>query len=98
MGEEQVRELVLSIIDQNILHAQFTTPSTVSLPEHPPAFSKADVDRVLRDVQGQAEMLALLDGEVGAGRWFLSKVVKNQHSDGSWGSASGGAGATSVGG
>ncbi|KAF9008215.1 hypothetical protein BDQ17DRAFT_1349559 [Cyathus striatus] len=98
MGEEEVRELILSMIDQNILHAQFTTPTTVSFSDPPPAFSKADVDRVLRDVQGQAEMLALLDGEVGCGREFLSKVVKNQQSDGSWGGASGGAGATGVGG
>ncbi|KAF9008242.1 hypothetical protein BDQ17DRAFT_1323610 [Cyathus striatus] len=32
-----------------------------------------EVDRVMRDVQVQAEMLALLDKEIGCGREFLSK-------------------------
>jgi len=77
-SEDEVRELILSMIESKDISAKISADGTVTFFDPPPQFTKQEVDRVLREVQDQAEMLQALDLDVGRSKEFLSKAVRNR--------------------
>jgi len=75
-SEDEVRALLLSMIESNDISAEISATGTVTFSDPPPQFTKQQVDRVLRDVQSQTGLLVQLELEVGKSKEFLSKVVK----------------------
>ncbi|TFK31009.1 hypothetical protein BDQ12DRAFT_377887, partial [Crucibulum laeve] len=82
-SEEEVRALLLSMIESNDISAQLTASGTVTFSDPPPQFTRAQIDQVLLDVQRQAAGLGELDGDIGRGKEFLSKALKNRE-DSAW--------------
>ncbi|GLB41148.1 putative cop9 signalosome complex subunit 3 [Lyophyllum shimeji] len=81
-SEDDVRALILSMIESNDISAQLSSTGTVTFSDPPPSFTPAQVDAVLADVQTQAAALEALEREVGRSKEFLGKAVKNR--DDSW--------------
>jgi len=86
-GEEEVRDLILSMIESREISALISASGTVTFSDPPPEFTKGEMDEVLRNVQEQGEMLGRLDGEWARGREFIAKALKSR--DDTW-SAGGG--------
>ncbi|RDB18413.1 COP9 signalosome complex subunit 3 [Hypsizygus marmoreus] len=81
--EAEVRQLILSMIESNDISAQISADGTVTFSDPPPQFTKAQVDRVLLDVQAQTAALGELEREVGRSKEFLGKAVKTRE-DTAW--------------
>ncbi|KAH9477899.1 COP9 signalosome complex subunit 3 [Psilocybe cubensis] len=81
-SEDEVRALLLSMIESNDITATISASGTVTFSDPPAQFSKAQVDAALRGVQEQTALLAFLELEAGRSREFLGKVVKSN--DGNW--------------
>ncbi|KIM38050.1 hypothetical protein M413DRAFT_448084 [Hebeloma cylindrosporum] len=75
-SEDEVRALLLSMIESNDITAQIDANGTVTFSDPPAQFTKEQVDSVLRDVQEQTALLSYLEQEVGRSKEFLNKVVK----------------------
>ncbi|KAF5383247.1 hypothetical protein D9615_004842 [Tricholomella constricta] len=73
-AEEDVRALLLSMIEAGDIAAQMSADGTVTFSDPAPRFTKAQVDAVLADVQGQAAALGELEREMGRSKEFLGKV------------------------
>ncbi|KAF8219143.1 hypothetical protein L208DRAFT_1418768 [Tricholoma matsutake] len=87
-SEDEVRDIVLSMIESGDISARISADGTVTFSDPPPEFTKAQVDAMLADVQEQTGMLSELDSEVGRSREFLNKAVKNrEEGTTSWGAA-----------
>ncbi|KAF8964828.1 hypothetical protein BDZ97DRAFT_1918779 [Flammula alnicola] len=81
-SEDEVRALLLSMIESNDITAQISADGTVTFSDPPAQFTKEQVDSVLKDVQQQTSLLAYLEMEMGRSREFLSKAVKTH--DAAW--------------
>ncbi|TFK72318.1 hypothetical protein BDN72DRAFT_792512 [Pluteus cervinus] len=77
-SEEEVRELILSMIESKDISAKISADGAVTFYDPPPQFTKDQVDQVLRDVQDQAGALQVLDLEMGRSKEFLNKAVRNR--------------------
>ncbi|PPR06466.1 hypothetical protein CVT24_002608 [Panaeolus cyanescens] len=75
-SEDEVRGMLLSMIESGELTAHISSSNTVTFTDPPPSFTKAEVDDVLRKAQDQARLMSLLDAEVGRSKEFLNKVSK----------------------
>ncbi|KAI0633148.1 hypothetical protein C8Q77DRAFT_1058791 [Trametes polyzona] len=73
-GEEDVRSIILSMIDAGEINATISADNTVTFADVVPKFSKEDLDRIL--VQAQEHNRALLEVEraVNASKEYLTKV------------------------
>lgn len=76
-SEDEVRALLLSMIESNDICAEISASGSVTFSDPPPQFTKEQLDSVLRDIQEQTQLLGALDQEMGKSREFLSKVVKS---------------------
>ncbi|KDR81351.1 hypothetical protein GALMADRAFT_239200 [Galerina marginata CBS 339.88] len=79
-SEDEVRALLLSMIESDDITAQISADGTVTFSDPPAQFTKEQVDRVLKSMQDQASLLESLELEVGRSREFLSKAVKTNDS------------------
>ncbi|KAG6819781.1 hypothetical protein H0H93_008696 [Arthromyces matolae] len=77
-SEDEVRELLLDMIESNDVAAQISADGTVTFSDPAPTFTKEQVDHVLANVQNQAEHLKYLEREVSKSKEYLSKAVKNR--------------------
>jgi len=80
-GPEPVRALLLSMIADGDVAATISADGSVTFSDPPPEFSRAQVDRMLKDVQGQAALLEHLDREMGRSKEYLAKAVKGKESE-----------------
>ncbi|PFH47424.1 hypothetical protein AMATHDRAFT_67796 [Amanita thiersii Skay4041] len=81
---DEVRDLLVSMIDAGDISAQVAEDGTVTFFDTPPQFSKDQVDQLLRDVQQQSDYLKHLEREMGKSKEYLRKAIK--HKDDSWAS------------
>jgi COP9 signalosome complex subunit 3 len=65
---------VISKIESSEVSAQISALDIVTFSDPTPQFSQADVDRVLQEALGQAEILRALEMEMSRSRDYLSKV------------------------
>ncbi|KDQ10390.1 hypothetical protein BOTBODRAFT_36290 [Botryobasidium botryosum FD-172 SS1] len=75
-SEAEVRALVLSMIEMREIHASLSPTGTLTFLDDPSANAES-VDKLLRDAQELGRSLAELDRELGIGREFLSKALKD---------------------
>ncbi|TDL24548.1 hypothetical protein BD410DRAFT_896745 [Rickenella mellea] len=80
----RVRAMVLSMIEDNDIHATISADGTVTFDDPVPEYTKAQVEQVLAEAQAQTFHLAELDRAVGRSKEFLHKALKNKD-DGAWG-------------
>ncbi|KAF7302354.1 PCI domain-containing protein [Mycena chlorophos] len=100
-SEDEVRALLLSMIEAGDISAQISASGTVTFSDPPPQFTREEVDAVLRSAQTQSALLEGLDLDMARSREFISKAVKGQDGASMWGpgqeeelyAMSGGAGA-----
>ncbi|KAK7063585.1 PCI domain-containing protein [Favolaschia claudopus] len=78
--EDEVRALILSMIETGDISAQISASGTVTFSDPPPQFTKDEVDSVLYSAQAQSAQLELLELEVARSKDFISKAIKNQDS------------------
>ncbi|KAJ6606780.1 hypothetical protein B0H10DRAFT_2033551 [Mycena sp. CBHHK59/15] len=81
-SEDEVRALILSMIETGDISAQISASGTVTFSDPPPQFTKEEVDAVLANAQDQSELLETLEMEMARSKEFISKASKNQ--DSSW--------------
>ncbi|PFH45807.1 hypothetical protein AMATHDRAFT_71071 [Amanita thiersii Skay4041] len=81
---DEVRDLLVSMIDAGDISAQVAEDGTVIFFDTPSQFSKDQVDQLLRDVQQQSDYLKHLEREMGKSNEYLRKAIK--HKDDSWAS------------
>ncbi|KAJ6601089.1 hypothetical protein DFH09DRAFT_1126810 [Mycena vulgaris] len=81
-SEDDVRALILSMIETGDISAQISASGTVTFSDPPPQFTRGEVDAVLHDAQQQSTQLEVLEMEMARSKEFIGKAVKNQ--DSSW--------------
>ncbi|KAF7340947.1 PCI domain-containing protein [Mycena sanguinolenta] len=81
-SEDEVRALILSMIETGDISAQISASGTVTFSDPPPQFTKEEVDHVLHSAQAQSALLESLDLEMSRSKEFISKALKTQ--DSSW--------------
>ncbi|KAJ8515848.1 hypothetical protein ONZ45_g6774 [Pleurotus djamor] len=77
--EALVHSIILDMIDSDDINAKISVDGTVTFSDAPTgvgAVTKADVDKMLLDAQEQANLLQLLDLELGKNKEYLTKVLK----------------------
>ncbi|KAJ7696758.1 hypothetical protein B0H17DRAFT_929048 [Mycena rosella] len=79
-SEEDVRALILSMIETGDISAQISASGTVTFSDPPPQFTRGEVDAVLHGAQAQSEVLEMLEMEMARSKEFIGKAVKNQDS------------------
>ncbi|KAJ7064715.1 hypothetical protein C8F01DRAFT_1080997 [Mycena amicta] len=84
-SEDDVRALLLSMIEAGDIYAQISASGTVTFSDPPPQFTREEVDAVLRSAQSQSELLESLDMQMGRSREFITKAHKGQDSGNMWG-------------
>ncbi|KAJ7045189.1 hypothetical protein C8F04DRAFT_526871 [Mycena alexandri] len=82
-SEDEVRALILSMIETGDISAQISASGTVTFSDPPPQFTKEEVDTVLYDAQRQSDVLEALELEMARSKEFINKAVKSQDG-GSW--------------
>ncbi|KAF8673582.1 hypothetical protein AX14_005362 [Amanita brunnescens Koide BX004] len=82
-SEVEVRNLLLSMIEDKDISARISADGTVTFFDATPEFGKEDLVRLLQDVQGQGEHLLYLEREMSKDREYLKKALK-QKDDLSW--------------
>jgi COP9 signalosome complex subunit 3 len=75
---DEVRALVLKMIEQDEICATISADDTVTFSDPPVQLSKTEIDQVLADAQSQAALFAALNREIGKSKEFLSKATKNK--------------------
>ncbi|KAF7307639.1 PCI domain-containing protein [Mycena indigotica] len=83
-SEDDVRSLLLSMIEAGEIFAQISASGTVTFSDPPPQFSREEVDSVLRSAQTQSALLEGLDMDMARSREFITKAVKGQDGGGMW--------------
>ncbi|KAJ7447159.1 hypothetical protein FB451DRAFT_1290471 [Mycena latifolia] len=84
-SEDDVRALILSMIETGDISAQISASGTVTFSDPPPEFTRGEVDAVLAGAQEQSELLEVLEMEMARSKDFIGKAGKNQ--DSAWPSA-----------
>ncbi|KAH7919829.1 hypothetical protein BV22DRAFT_1183035 [Leucogyrophana mollusca] len=85
-SEEEVKSLIVSMIETSEICAQLSADGTVSFSDPPVNFEKADVDRALAYAQEQGALLAQLEKEMARSKEYLTKAVRSKD-DSVWGPA-----------
>ncbi|KAI9444144.1 hypothetical protein H4582DRAFT_1065366 [Lactarius indigo] len=76
---EEVRRVVLSMIEEGEIDASIDADGSVSFAdEEPAAVSKAETDRALRAAQEQEQVLRRLEQEVARSKDYLQKAVRSR--------------------
>ncbi|KIL59923.1 hypothetical protein M378DRAFT_131069 [Amanita muscaria Koide BX008] len=83
-SQEQVRNMLLVMIEAKEISAKISANGTVTFFDQPPQFSKQEVDRILQQVQQQSEYLKHLDRELGKDKEYITKALKQKDEPG-WG-------------
>ncbi|KAH9933879.1 uncharacterized protein B0H18DRAFT_604297 [Fomitopsis serialis] len=83
-SEEEVRSIVLSMIESDEINATISADGTVTFSDPVPQISKADVDLMLRQAQEQTRLLYELERTMNANKDYLTKAVKHKDEAG-WG-------------
>ncbi|KAF7770561.1 hypothetical protein Agabi119p4_6535 [Agaricus bisporus var. burnettii] len=73
---DQVREMLLNMIESNEVSAQISASGTVTFSDPPPTFTQSQIDQLLRVAQMQSSRLNRLDMDYGRSREYLAKAVK----------------------
>lgn len=81
--ENEVKSLILSMIECSEISAELFADGTVSFSDPPVKFEKSDVDRVLAQAQQQDALLVRLEKEMERNKEYLTKAVKSKD-DASW--------------
>jgi COP9 signalosome complex subunit 3 len=84
--ENEVKSLILSMIERSEISAELSADGTVSFSDPPVKFEKTDVDRVLAQAQQQDALLVRLEKEMERNREYLTKAFKSKD-DTTWGPA-----------
>ncbi|KAG1871565.1 hypothetical protein F4604DRAFT_1770415 [Suillus subluteus] len=84
--ENEVKSLILSMIECSEISAELSADGTVSFSDPPVKFEKADVDRVLAQAQQQDALLVRLEKEMERNKEYLTKAFKSKD-DAGWGPA-----------
>ncbi|KAJ7644431.1 hypothetical protein FB45DRAFT_784475 [Roridomyces roridus] len=74
-SEDEVRALILSMIETGELSAQISASGTVTFSDPPPQFMRAEVDAVLYNAQAQSEILEELDLQMARSKDFIGKAA-----------------------
>lgn len=82
--ENEVKSLILSMIECSEISAELSADGTVSFSDPPVKFEKTDVDRVLAQAQQQDALLVRLEKEMERNKEYLIKAVKSKD-DAAWG-------------
>ncbi|KAF8622982.1 hypothetical protein AX15_006580 [Amanita polypyramis BW_CC] len=82
-SEAEVRNLLLNMIEAKDISARISIDGSVTFFDPTPEFAKEDVDKLLQDIQYQAEHLRSLEREMGKDREYLKKALK-QKDDPMW--------------
>ncbi|KAG1765979.1 hypothetical protein EV702DRAFT_1151036 [Suillus placidus] len=82
--ENEVKSLILSMIECSEISAELSADGTVSFSDPPVKFEKTDVDRVLAQAQQQDALLVRLEKEMERNKEYLTKAVKSKD-DAAWG-------------
>ncbi|OAX35853.1 hypothetical protein K503DRAFT_773077 [Rhizopogon vinicolor AM-OR11-026] len=85
-NENEVKSLILSMIESSEISAEISVDGTVSFSDLPVKFDKAEVDRVLEQAQQQDGLLMRLEKEMERNKEYLTKAVKSKE-DAAWGPA-----------
>jgi COP9 signalosome complex subunit 3 len=87
-NDDDTRKVVLDMIECAEISAQISVSGTVTFfdPPSQSQFTKADVDRVLRESEEQAALLKRLELEMTRSREYLSKAIRSKD-DTAWASA-----------
>lgn len=86
--ENEVKSLILGMIESSEISAELSADGTVSFSDPPVKFEKSDVDRVLAQAQQQDALLMRLEKEMQRNREYLTKAVKSKDdAASSWGPA-----------
>ncbi|KAJ7207529.1 hypothetical protein GGX14DRAFT_455661 [Mycena pura] len=83
-SEDEVRALLLSMIETGDISAQISASGTVTFSDPPPEFTREEVDAVLLSAQTQSAHLEALEREMARSKDFMSKAIKAQDSGASW--------------
>ncbi|KAF8838396.1 hypothetical protein BDN67DRAFT_971595 [Paxillus ammoniavirescens] len=83
-SEDEVRSLILGMIESSEISAQLSADGTVHFFDPPVKLEKADVDRVLAHAQEQGALLAKLEKELARSKEYLAKAVKGKE-ESAWG-------------
>ncbi|CAK5265621.1 unnamed protein product [Mycena citricolor] len=75
-SEDEVRGLLLSMIETGDISAQISASGTVTFSDPPPQFTREEVDAVLSGAQQQSALLEELEMEMARNRDFVSKAIK----------------------
>lgn len=76
---EEVRRVVLSMIEEGEIDASIDADGSVSFAdEEPAAVSKAETDRALRAAQEQEQVLRRLEREIARSKDYLQKAVRSR--------------------
>ncbi|KAH9059563.1 hypothetical protein EDB87DRAFT_1621629 [Lactarius vividus] len=76
---EEVRRVVLSMIEEGEIDASIDADGSVSFAdEEPTAVSKAETDRALRAAQEQEQVLRRLEREIARSKDYLQKAVRSR--------------------
>jgi len=84
-SDDDTRKVVVDMIECSEITAQISVSGTVTFfdPPSQSQFTKADVDRVLRESQEQAALLKRLELEMAKSREYLSKAIRSKE-DTTW--------------
>jgi COP9 signalosome complex subunit 3 len=87
-SEDDTRKVVLDMIECSEITAQISVSGTVTFfdPPSQSQFTKADVDKVLREGEEQAALLKRLELEMARSREYLSKAIRSKE-DTTWASS-----------
>ncbi|OJA15889.1 hypothetical protein AZE42_09699 [Rhizopogon vesiculosus] len=85
-NENEVKSLILSMIESLEISAEISVDGTVSFSDLPVKFDKAEVDRMLEQAQQQDGLLMRLEKEMERNKEYLTKAVKSKE-DAAWGPA-----------
>ncbi|KIM64873.1 hypothetical protein SCLCIDRAFT_598688 [Scleroderma citrinum Foug A] len=83
-SEDEVRALILDMIQSSEICARISTDGTVMFSDPPVKFDKADIDRVLAHAQEQCFLLTNLEREMARSKEYLAKFVKSKDDSNSW--------------
>ncbi|KAI0673253.1 hypothetical protein C8Q78DRAFT_970329 [Trametes maxima] len=80
--DEEIREIILSMIDAGEINATISADNTVTFADVVPKFSKDDLDRILVQAQEHNRALLKVEREINASKEYLTKVRRcRRHRD-----------------
>lgn len=77
-SEDEARQLVLNMIESSDICAKISSDGSVTFSDPAPRVTKAEVDKILQDVQSQTDALIEMEMEMGISKEYLSKAIKSK--------------------